>query len=104
MAAKLEMPQRRFLKEFAIRVDEGNWMLRDRMVAPDRPGLPKEQWCIFLERDRDGRYGCRVDLPPSPTNAAAFLTQWRNPDSTTTCAGLRLLLRRMRETQNRDSI
>ncbi len=91
MADHLGLSRRQFLKQFALRVEDDQWILRDRFVQDARTGGRREQWCIFLERDADGRYGCRVN-PAKPDQCGSFPAQWRNPDSLQTCVGLRRLL------------
>lgn len=90
MAAALGLERRKFLTEFAVHLDSRQWILRDRFV-PGRLGVHgREQWCIFLERHPDGRYGCRLG-DAKPRQCKIFPYDWTNPDSFETCAGLRLL-------------
>lgn len=88
MAAHLGMKRRDFLDSYAVEAGEGRWWLKDQNN--------EERWCIFLEIDAEGLYGCRVN-PAKPDQCASFPSGWRNPDSLRTCAGLRAMMRNLRE-------
>jgi len=88
MADFLDMPRKKFLKQYAIAMRSGRWHLKDQNN--------EEQWCIFLQQDAHGLYGCRVN-PAKPDQCASFPAKWRNPDSFITCSGLRTLMRSLRE-------
>jgi Fe-S-cluster containining protein len=95
MCAALGVERRHFLKNFAVALDSRQWILRDRFVASPGRGSVREQWCIFLERHPDGRYGCRLG-DAKPRQCHAFPYDWVNSDSFQTCAGLRILLGELR--------
>ena len=105
MAAALGLSREAFTKTYAVKIGRERWRLKDRWVeAPDadrgngrvrRTPLPKEPWCIFLERGADGLYGCQVNAV-KPDQCAAFPARWRNEDSLQTCAGLRRLTAELR--------
>ncbi len=94
MAALLGLTRRRFVKEYAIRVEAEQWIMRDKMVDPPG-GREREQWCIFLERGPDGLYGCGVNSA-KPDQCASFPRAWRNDDTMQTCAGMRILMAKLR--------
>jgi Fe-S-cluster containining protein len=88
MARFLGLPRRKFLKQYAKQVGPDQWWLLDQ----DNP----DQWCIFLFRDKEGLFGCRVN-DAKPDQCRSFPAGWRNPGSLRTCAGLRTLVARLRE-------
>ena len=90
LAAALGLAREAFVRQYALRAGRDRWRLKDRWVSPGNPMLPDEQWCIFLERDPAGLYGCRVN-GVKPDQCAGFPARWRNPDSIQTCPGLRRL-------------
>jgi hypothetical protein len=95
MADALGVTRAAFLRRHAVKVEPGRWILKDRIVKPT-PSAPREIWCIFLQQGADGRYGCQIN-EAKPDQCREFPARWRNPDSLTDCAGLRLLLRQLRE-------
>ncbi len=95
MAELLGMTRKDFLREFARKIGPEEWRLRDQNNA--------EQWCIFLQRDADGLYGCRVN-PAKPDQCRSFPEKWRNPDSLQSCSGLRALVGLLRERQTAPAI
>jgi uncharacterized protein len=94
MAACLAMKRADFIKKYGIRVKENYWMLRDKLI--EIPGGKPELWCIFLELGADGLYGCSVNTG-KPRQCATFPAKWRNSDSVRTCAGLRAVVKELRE-------
>lgn len=91
MCAALGVERREFMNSFAAPLGPRQWILRDRFVPGPDGGLAREQWCIFLERHPDGRYGCRLG-DAKPRQCHAFPYDWVNPDSCQTCDGLKNLL------------
>lgn len=75
-----------FLREYAMRVAPGEWWL----INKDN----EESWCIFLEQDANGLYGCRVNAA-KPDQCRSFPAKWRNEDSFRSCAGLKKLMLRL---------
>jgi Fe-S-cluster containining protein len=98
-AEHLGLSRRQFVKQYATRVDDQQWILRDKMVpTPSRPGVRgkgEEKWCIFLEIMPDGLYGCTIN-EAKPDQCASFPRKWRNDDSLQTCVGLRALVAKLR--------
>lgn len=86
MAKHLGLTRRKFLSLYARRASPNSWWLIDI----DN----EEKWCVFLTRDEQGRYGCKVN-PVKPNQCASFPARWRNPDSFKSCEGLKALLARM---------
>jgi hypothetical protein len=87
MAEHLGLNRREFLRRFAIRLADEEWMLTEK------PNV--ERWCVFLERDAEGLYGCSVN-PVKPDQCRSYPMKWRNDDSYRTCAGLKALLKKLR--------
>ena len=103
MAAEMRLTPEEFVEEYAIRTGPGRWILRDKWVDTGHPGAPRrEQWCILLDREPDGRYRCRVN-EGKPDQCRSFPARWRNQDSLRSCAGLRAMMRRLRESVADDS-
>lgn len=100
IAAHLGLTRKRFLRDYATKLDANTWVLHDRLER--RPHAATEQWCIFLERGEDGLYGCRID-PVKPDQCGAFPAKWRNADSLRTCVGLRALAARLRREDQNES-
>jgi Fe-S-cluster containining protein len=94
MADALKITRASFLRRYAINVERGQWVLKDRGVQIS-PNV-RELWCIFLRRDPDGLYACDINRA-KPDQCREFPAKWRNPDSLRSCAGLRLLMRGLRE-------
>jgi len=84
IAAFLGLECQEFLRAYTLRVGARSWWLTEQ------PNL--ERWCVFLARDADGRYACRIN-PVKPDQCRGFPAKWRNEDSFQTCAGLRALMR-----------
>lgn len=95
MARHLGLPRRKFLKQYAKQVGPDQWWLLDQ----DNP----EQWCVFLFKDSDGLFGCRVN-EAKPDQCRSFPARWRNPGSLRTCAGLRTLVAKLRERAESSSV
>jgi hypothetical protein len=92
IADLLEMPLKKFLKTFAVKYGRSQWILKDRFEATPRG---REQWCIFLERDPDGLYKCRINAA-KPAQCAGFPHDWRNDDTMDSCAGMRAMMTQWR--------
>jgi Fe-S-cluster containining protein len=90
MADHLKLNLKSFLKEYTLKIGPRKWMLKGRFAGEHETGAGHEQWCVFLFREEDGRYGCRVNQF-KPEQRMLFPDKWRNTDSFKTCAGLRLL-------------
>ncbi len=90
MAAYLQMTRAEFLKRYARKYGATTWRLLDQ----NNP----EKWCIFLVVDSEGLYGCSVN-PAKPDQCGSFPAKWRNSDSFETCAGLRILMRQLKDRQ-----
>lgn len=88
IAEYLGMTRREFLKEYTIKSRRGTWWLTEK---PN-----EERWCIFLEQDDDGLYGCRIN-GAKPDQCRSFPEKWRNGDSYRSCAGLKALMAKLRE-------
>lgn len=88
IAEFLDIPLKKFLKEYTIRVAPGEWWLLDK-ANPER-------WCIFLEQDADGLYGCAINSV-KPDQCRKFPEKWRNEDSFKSCAGLRAVMATLRQ-------
>lgn len=88
MARALGLSRRKFLKQYAKPVGPDQWWLLDQDNL--------DQWCIFLTRDADGLFGCRVN-DAKPDQCRSFPAKWRNPGSLKTCAGLRTLVSNLRD-------
>ena len=95
MADAVGLSRAAFLRRFAITERRGRWILKDKRVEPPFGAAP-EIWCVFLERDADGRCGCGLHHA-KPTQCRRFPARWRNPDSLRDCLGLRLLMRQLGE-------
>lgn len=94
-AVAVGLTRHRFLKAYTLRIDQKQWIVRDRWVPSPHPAGEKEKWCIFLERGSDGLYRCQLHHA-KPDQCQSFPAKWRNPDSLTTCVGLRHLLALLR--------
>ena len=77
-----------FLSKYAIEVARDEWVLTEQSNA--------EQWCVFLERDGEGLYGCAIN-PAKPDQCRSYPARWRNDDSYRTCAGLKALLAKLKK-------
>jgi Fe-S-cluster containining protein len=87
MARQLGFTHLQFVRRFAVR--QGNeWILKDKLIFSDNPSAKPEKWCVFLDRDSDGLYGC-VANDAKPDQCRTFPADWTNPDSMQTCPGLR---------------
>ena len=87
MARHLGMKLDQFFRAYTMEAKPGEWWLLNQ----DN----EELWCIFLEVDDDGLYGCKVN-PAKPDQCGSFPARWTNEDSLRSCAGLRILMRNMR--------
>lgn len=96
MARQLGISRREFLQTHAIRVEAGQWILKDKFVELPPDPTRREQWCVLLERDAEGRYLCRVN-EAKPNQCRSFPAKWRNEDSFKTCLGLKTLVRELRQ-------
>ena len=87
MARHLGLTRAKFLRTYAIKVGREEWWLKEQKN--------EELWCVFLERDADGLYACRVN-PSKPNQCRSFPEKWRNEDSFRTCPGLQNLMSALR--------
>jgi len=90
MAEALDRTRRQFIRDYALRIERQGWILRDRMVSTPGAAAGEEKWCIFLDQRPDGRYGCQLH-EVKPLQCRNFPRAWQNPDSPSTCVGLRAL-------------
>lgn len=91
MARALRLSRTEFLDNHALVGEPGRqWWLCDRFQRSPLTG-EREQWCIFLRFEADGRYSCALNQA-KPDQCHRFPAQWRNPDSLKCCAGLRRLV------------
>ena len=88
IAKFLKLTRREFVRRFAFKIGQDEWQLVDK--------ANREQWCIFLERGEDGLYGCAINAV-KPDQCGSFPAKWKNEDSFRTCAGLRILMRKLKE-------
>jgi len=95
MAGALERTRRQFIREYALLIERQGWILRDRMVRAPGAAEGEEKWCILLQQRPDGRYGCQLH-EVKPLQCRNFPRDWRNPDSDSTCVGLRALRSELR--------
>jgi len=94
LAGALGLARENFIREYAVRLGKDRWRLKDKWIPSPNHSQPAEQWCIFLERDAAGLYGCSVNAA-KPDQCASFPAGWRNPDSIRACPGLRILATEM---------
>lgn len=93
MADQLGFTRLQFVRRFAVREGKDRWVLKDKLIFDDRPLAKPEKWCVFLERDEDGLYGCLAN-DAKPDQCRTFPADWQNPDSMQTCPGLRALAKK----------
>ncbi|MBI3736929.1 YkgJ family cysteine cluster protein [Candidatus Sumerlaeota bacterium] len=94
MAAHLGLSRKEFVGKYAVKAGATKWWLIDQKNP--------ERWCIFLTLGPDGLYGCAVN-EAKPDQCSSFPAKWRNEDSFRTCAGLRFLMRTLRERKSQVS-
>lgn len=87
MAEHLRIDVGEFVARYAVAQRRGRYYLIDQQN--------EEKWCIFLQIDDKGRYGCKVNAA-KPDQCRGFPYGWRNPDSFETCMGLRTLMTSLR--------
>jgi Fe-S-cluster containining protein len=80
MAAALGLPSEEFLSLYTRPSDSNGCWLIDRSVDD-------ELWCVFLQRDAEGLYGCRVQAA-KPAQCRNFPYTWRTPGAERWCRGL----------------
>jgi len=70
-----------FLARYTTLTEWGERWLNDKFVLGER-------WCVFLERDPLGSYGCAIQRA-KPAQCLGFPYRWRPPDAFEWCAGLK---------------
>ncbi len=81
-AAKyLQITRDNFLQSYTTVNESGERWLIDKFVAG-------EQWCVFLERDEQCAYRCRIQQA-KPEQCTHFPFKWRSKDAVQWCEGLK---------------
>jgi len=70
-----------FLRQYTTESEWGERWLVDNFVE-------EERWCVFLERDEQGLFGCRLQHA-KPQQCKDFPYKWRSRDAFNWCEGLR---------------
>ena len=90
----LGLSKRSFLGKYAKPVLDGAYWLKEI----DN----EERWCVFLEQDAQGLYGCAIN-PVKPDQCGSYPQKWRNHDSVETCAGLKTLQSKLESKESEPS-
>ena len=76
----LEFSAADFLLKYTIGNEWEERILVDKSVGGER-------WCVFLQHDDNGNYGCRIQAV-KPVQCTNFPYKWRTRDAFDWCEGL----------------
>lgn len=80
-ARLLGLTTEQFLIAYTSETEWGERWLVDKFIE-------EERWCVFLERDQQGFYGCRLQ-DAKPQQCKDFPFKWRSKDAFDWCEGLK---------------